>query len=129
MNIEVFAACDFAQDNSGKLTIVGIFDTIGARTTPLVHPFMCIAVRIRFMMHELGKHLVRLEMKDPDGTTLLHPFEKRIDLSNIGNDSSTANVILNQIGLRLQSFGKYEIQLFIDNEYKTSLSLYVARVN
>ena len=27
MNIDILALCDFAQDNDGKLTIVGTFDT------------------------------------------------------------------------------------------------------
>ena len=31
MEIEIFTLCDFAQDNSGKLTVVGTFDGINSK--------------------------------------------------------------------------------------------------
>jgi len=34
MEIEIFTLCDFAQDNSSKLTVVGTFDSIQSRQFP-----------------------------------------------------------------------------------------------
>jgi hypothetical protein len=48
MKTEIFTFCDFAQENGGKLTIVGTFDTIIARHFPCVHPQLSVVIRIRF---------------------------------------------------------------------------------
>jgi hypothetical protein len=44
MKIELFTFCDFAQENGGKLTIVGTFDTIVSRNFPCVHPQLSVVV-------------------------------------------------------------------------------------
>lgn len=127
MNIETFVTCDFAQDNMGKLTVVGMFDTINAKQLPLTHPFMCIALRMRFMMHELGKHSIRIEFRDPNDTLMLMPFEGQIDVSNIGTDSGTANIVLNHMAMQFKIHGKYLIRLFIDTVERASIPLYINR--
>ena len=38
MKVELFALCDFASDYGGKLTVVGIFDSIFTKQMPAVHP-------------------------------------------------------------------------------------------
>ena len=48
MKIELLALADFAADYGGKLSVIGIFDTIFARQMPAVHPHCCLAVKLRF---------------------------------------------------------------------------------
>jgi hypothetical protein len=127
MNVEVFAVCDFAQDNAGKLTTVGCFDTINARAIPAKHPFMSVAVRIRFMIHELGKHRIRLVFKDPEGGMVLPPFEGEIDISNLGTDTTSFSFVLNNVGVEFKREGKHELSLAIDDRPAGSIPLYVRK--
>jgi hypothetical protein len=127
MNVELFAACDFAQDNSGKLTVVGCFDTINTRALPAKHPFMSVAARLRFMIHELGKHRIRLVFKDPEGGMVVPPFEGEIDISNLGTDTSSFSFVLNNVGIEFKNAGKHEISLFVDDKPISSIPLYVRK--
>lgn len=127
MNAELLVTCDFAQDNAGKLTVVGCFDTINAKALPVKHPFMSIAARIRFMVHELGKHSVRLAFKDPQGGQVLPPFEGGIDVSSLGTDTTAFVFVLNNIGVEFRHPGKHEIALSVDGKPLSAIPLYVRK--
>lgn len=128
MNVELFSVCDFAQDNSGKLTVVGCFDTITVRGLPAKHPFMSVAVRLRFMIHELGKHRIRIAFEDPDGEDVLPAFEGEIDISNLGTDTTSFSFVLNNVGTEFKKLGKYGISLRMDGEEAASIPLYLRKV-
>ncbi|WP_407992464.1 DUF6941 family protein, partial [Pontiella sp.] len=66
MKIEVFALCDAATDNHGKLNILGTFDQIYAARVPVSHPACAIALRLRFDKMEEGVHSVKLQLVNPD---------------------------------------------------------------
>jgi hypothetical protein len=125
MNTELFVTCDFAQDNAGKLTVVGAFDTINAKVLPVGHPFMSIALRMRFFMHELGEHSLRVEFLDPEGESLAATFDNRLNISNIGTDSLGVNLVINHVGLQLKLPGKNEVRLYLDDELQAAIPLYV----
>jgi len=127
--VETFVACDFAQDTQGKLTVVGAFDTITADAVPATHPFMCVATRIRFMIHELGRHEVTVEFLDPEGKQVAPPFKGSLDVSGLGTDSVAADLVLNHVGVRFGSFGKHEIRLLVDGEPRASAPVHVRRKN
>jgi len=54
MKLELFTLCDFAADYGGKLSVVGIFDTLGAKQVPAVHPQCAVAAKMRFEKIEEG---------------------------------------------------------------------------
>jgi hypothetical protein len=128
MVIEVFSACDFAQDNHGKLTVVGAFDAINVKAFPAAHPLLCVAVRMRFFMHELGRHAVKVETLAPSGEAVIPPFEGSVDINNIGSDSTAINLVISHIGLRLNEPGKHELRLSVDGDPVGSLPLYVQKI-
>jgi hypothetical protein len=63
MKVELFAACDYAADYAGKLTLVGVFDTLGAPSIPVVHPQLSVVAKLRFDDAEAG-HLRALDELD-----------------------------------------------------------------
>src|SRR5215510_14466335 len=67
MKMELFTFCDFAQENGGKLTIVGTFDTIISRNFPCIHPQLSVVIRLRFDMWEFSDHTFRIETRDLEG--------------------------------------------------------------
>ena len=58
MRIEIFALCDAATADFGKLSMLGVFDTIWVTKTPAIHPQCAIALRTRFERIEIGEHRV-----------------------------------------------------------------------
>jgi len=126
MNIEVYALCDAATNDMGKLNMLGAFDTIVAIQLPVVHPQCAIALRIRFGNIEKGEHRVTVNFVDLDGRNIIPPANGNINV-NIpdGQRSGSANLILNIQRLKLEKYGEYSIDLAIDGRSEGSLPLLV----
>ncbi|MFH2113275.1 MAG: hypothetical protein ABIJ86_02050 [Spirochaetota bacterium] len=127
MTIEILGLCDFAQDAYGKLTLVGAFDAITVHDFPAVHPFMCVAARIRFPIYELGEHTVRVEIIGPDGSFLVPPMDGKLAVNGIGGDSACANLTLNLMNLHLKDETSWRINLAIDGHEKAMIPLYIRK--
>jgi hypothetical protein len=130
MHVEAFALCDFAADYGGKLTIVGIFDSIFARQMPAVHPHCCIAVKIRFEKIEEGAKKLRLSLADDDGKPVLPPIEIPINVAMPPEAPSNAiQVVANIGGMKIEAYGEYSIDLAIDGRHEGSIPLFVRPMN
>ena len=126
MRIEVFALCDAATGDLGKLSILGAFDTIFAGQAPIAHPQCTIALRVRFERIERGDHKVEVHIMDGDGKKILPPAQGILKINFTDDQSSgSTNLILNIQGLKLEKFGEYSIDLAIDGQQKASLPLFV----
>lgn len=127
MKAEVFVLCDFAQDSGGKLSLMGAFDTLMARQVPVVHPFMCVAIRLRFAVYELGKHTIRVEFHDPEDLLLIPPFDNSVKLESISDDSGVTGLILQLAQVKFEKFGKHRVKLLLDGAEIAEAPLYVRR--
>lgn len=126
MQIEIFALCDAATADFGKLSMLGSFDTIWVTKTPAVHPQCAIALRVRFERIERGEHKVVVHFVDIDGRNVISPAQGAITINFPEEQSSgSANLILNIQGLKLDRVGEYSIDLAIDGQLKASLPLFV----
>lgn len=128
MKIEVFALCDAAVDYAGKLSLLGAFDGIFARETPVVHPQCAIALRVRVPRAEEGKHHLTINFIDADGRPVMPGvnanFEVRIPPER---DSVSVNLVLNIHQLRFEAFGDHAVDLSIDDRPEASLPLVVVQ--
>ena len=126
MNIEIFTLCDAATGASGKLNILGAFDTIFAAKMPAIHPQCAIALRIRFESIERGEHKVIVNFVDADGKHIIPPLNGVIQV-NFREDQrySSSNLILNIQQLKLPRYGEYSIDFAIDGKQEASLPLFV----
>ena len=126
MQIEIFALCDAATADFGKLSMLGSFDTIWVTKTPVVHPQCAIALRVRFERIERGEHKVVVHFVDIDGRNVISPAQGAITINFPEEQSSgSANLILNIQGLKLDRVGEYSIDLAIDGQLKASLPLFI----
>ena len=126
MQIEIFSLCDAATSESGKLNILGAFDTIWAKKMPVVHPRCTVALRFRFHSSEGDKHNVSVKFIDADGRHIIPPMKGAIGINySQGQRSASANLILNIQNLKLEKYGEYSIDLSIDGESRSSLSFFV----
>jgi hypothetical protein len=126
MKIEVFALCDAATDNQGKLNILGTFDQIYAAKVPVVHPACAIALRLRFDKMEEGIHKVNLQLVNPDGIPVFQPMEGEVH-PRMGEDveSVAVNLILNFQHVKFAEFADYQITLAMDDVAMGTLPLRV----
>lgn len=124
MEIEIFTLSDFAQDNGGRLTIVGTFDQIASKTFPATHPSCSLSCRLRFAAKEAGEHFFRLKLIDSAGNDLVTPIEGNINV-NIPAQQQYAglNIVVNLNQLKFEKPGRYSFELYINNDWKTGLPL------
>ena len=127
MKIELFVACDFAADYGGKLTVVGIFDTLGAPQTPVLHPQLCVAAKLRFDDTEAGPKNVRFTLTDIDGRDVLPPIEMPIvaPASSVDTATSVVNLVLNIGHVRFERLGEHSLDLSLDGVQVASAPLFL----
>jgi hypothetical protein len=131
MKVELFTACDYAADYAGKLTLVGIFDTLGAPSTPVVHPQLCVAAKLRFDDLEAGPKQVRFTLTDADGRDVLQPIEMQIVAPAPATDTATSvvNLVFNLGHIRFEHLGEYALDLFLDGVQIASTPLFLRPVS
>jgi hypothetical protein len=125
MKIELFTLCDFAQEQNGKLTVVGTFDTIIGRDFPCVHPQLFIVIRIRFDLWEFGTHSFKIETRDLDDEKTLEPVTGRIAAKGAGNATTVSHLVYSITNLKFTSSGLVNFILYIDDKEITSIPLYL----
>ena len=125
MNVELFALCDYAQEEGGKLSILGLFDTLCAQEFPATHPLFCVAARLRFPVYELGSHEIRFAIRDAEGRDLLPPFEGSISVDGIGIDSAASNIALRLANVPLPGESSWRAILFVDGAEVAHTPLYL----
>ena len=129
MNIEAFLLCDAATEQQGKLNVLGAFDTIFAKQLPVIHPACTIALRIRFEISEQGNHPVKILVIDEDAKPVGPKLDGNINVKvRDGMGSTIANLILNIQRLQFEKYGKYRIDLTIDNQTIADLPFTVREV-
>ena len=126
MKIELFTFCDFAQENSGKLTIVGTFDTIIARNFPCVHPHLSVVIRLRFDLWEFTNHKFRIETKTLNGETVIDPFQGNVDVKGVGNATAVSHLVFTISNLHFKSLGVINFILYVDDREISSIPLYLS---
>ena len=127
MKIELFTFCDFAQENGGKLTIVGTFDTIISRKFPCIHPQLSVVIRIRFDMWEFNNHPFRIETRDLNGELSMEPISGNLDVREVGNSTAVSHLVFTIGNLHFKNPGTVNFILFLDDKEAGSLPLYIRK--
>jgi hypothetical protein len=127
MKTELFTFCDFAQENGGKLTIVGTFDTIISRNFPCVHPQLSVVIRLRFDLWEFAGHSFRIETRDLDGEMNMEAISGNLDVKGVGNTSAVSHLVFTVSNLRFNNPGVVNFVLFIDDREVESIPLYIRK--
>lgn len=127
MKVEIFTLCDAATvDAAGKLNVLGSFDRLNARETPVIHPQCALAIKLRFEHVEEGPKQLRIAFVDQDGTAFMQNLEATTEVRFHGDDpSATVSVALNIQQLRLPRFDEYSIDLAVDGRQEASIPLFV----
>jgi hypothetical protein len=127
MKIELFTFCDFAQENGGKLTIVGTFDTIISRNFPCVHPQLSVVIRLRFDLWEFANHTFRIETRDLDGGAQIEPITGNLAVKGVGNATAVSHLVFTIGNLHFKNPGVVNFALYIDDKEIGSIPLYIRK--
>jgi len=127
MKTELFTLCDFAQENGGKLTLVGTFDTIIARDFPCVHPQLAVVIRLRFDLWEFGRHVFRVESRDLDGEGTIQPVTGTLEVKGVGNATAVSHLVFSIPNLRFKTGGVVSFVLYVDEKEIGSVPLYIRK--
>ncbi len=127
MDVQVAALCDSAADYNGKLCLLGVFDTIGVRQLPAVHPHCSIAVRIVFHTGEEGRHQLKLTLIDEDGRNLLPNIPPpNLDVRMPEHMYfASSNLVFNLQGMKFEKAGNYSIDISVDGKIIARIPLQV----
>lgn len=127
MTAEIFTFCDFAQENQGKLTIIGTFDTIITRNFPCIHPQLSVVIRVRFNINEFCPHSFRIETRDLDGEMCMESISGKMDVRGVGNATAVSHLVFSIGGLRFRNAGVINFILYIDDKEIASVPLYLRK--
>lgn len=127
MDVEAFLVCDAANDQFGKLSLLGAFDAIISTSAPIVHPQFSVALRIRFKKSESANHPFRINIINEDGKSIFQkPFDGNVNVQiNEAEESAVINLIVNLRDVRFEKFGRYSVDLTMDGKQRGSLPLFV----
>jgi len=126
MKIELFTFCDFAQENSGKLTVVGTFDTVVSRTFPCIHPQLYVVIRLRFDLWEFSNHEFRVETRDLNGDTVIKPVTGNVEVKGVGNATAVSHLVFTISNINFKQPGVVNFVLYIDDRELSSIPLYLS---
>lgn len=126
MNLQVAVLCDAATEDSGKLNLLGAFDTIYTRELPAAHPQCSIALRVSFDHEDEGDHQLRLSFVDADGASIMPPMEIPVQIG-LAEDAhfGTRNFVVNIQQLKFEQPGLYSIDVTWDDAPEASIPLVV----
>jgi hypothetical protein len=130
MEIDIFTLCDYAQDVGGKLTIVGTFDKIYFPELPGFLPICSIATRIRLNKNETGEHSLTISILDSNEKEIIKPIRGKFNVDlTIGDEQGTASLVIGIGKLKFDSYGKYCINLFLDEGKVKTLDFVVKKTS
>jgi hypothetical protein len=129
VQIVLAALADYALiDQSGRLSVVGIFSHIWIRQAPTVHQRTHLVVRLVGRRNEIGEHKLKIRFLDPKGQeTLGGEGTFTVGEPVAGVTDVEAGVIL-AYDLPLPVLGRYTMELSLDGTLMTTLPLSVAEM-
>ena len=126
MDIEVFVLCDAATDSAGKLNVLGAFESLLARSVPVVHPQCAMALRMRFARIEEGDHEIKICLVEADGLPVVPDLRAGVHVKFHGQESSlAANIVMNLQRVQFKTAGEYSINLAVDGRFERAIPLAV----
>ena len=129
MQVQLAVLCDAATDYSGKLNILGTFDTLITSHLPAVHPQCSIALRLTFQKQEEGQRVIQMNFVDEDGKSVMRAIELYLDVV-VPDDTIflSRNAIITMQNLPLNNAGLYSVEISVDGVQQTNIPLLVKHV-
>ena len=130
MHVALAVLADGANvTREGKLNLLGIFDTIFARTFPVMHPQMQLVLRFEAEPQEAGtRRDVEVQFLAADGRVLFRlPGAVMVQQRNVG-DTVRMDQIVTLNNVQLEHPGRYRFHVVVDGEPAATVPLHVEQI-
>jgi hypothetical protein len=128
MEVVLSALADAANTtDTGKLNVLGVFQTIYTSAVPARHPQMYLVLRFKASPGEKGhEHQLRFVLVDEDGTQVLSspPYVVVVPIEDRSLNPEF-NVIISLPNLPLPKFGRYIFDILVNNSSTKQVPLSV----
>ena len=129
MNIEIIAVCEAATMSLGKLSVIGVCETIYTPIIPVTHRGLSLLLRLRFSHIEQGDHLIRLQIVNADGKLVAPVVNRELIIRFTGDELSQVHSVgIPLDDLTFTDYGEHLIDVAIDGRHTWSLPLYVKQM-
>jgi len=126
LRLEVFALCESAVEQGGRLSLLGTYEVVQTTGFPLVLPQVTVVLRVRFWPAESRGHALRLVLTGPDGAVVGAPVEVMARLQPVcGERSAAYNLIAQMHNLRIEEAGEHTFDFYLDGKIEGRLPLCV----
>lgn len=127
MIVALAVVCDHALiDQSGKLSVIGIFERIWVERFPAVHPRLHLVLRLKGRRTEVGEHPIAIALRDPDGREVLRgDGQVQIPEPPAGVMEVEAGAVL-AFDVPLERPGTYAFDVTVDGEIQATLPVSVS---
>ena len=110
---------DVRREENGKFILLGLFETIGAREFPAVHPILFV---VNGWIGGVGTFRQYSRILDPQGQEIARDQETSFQLANL---KARHSVIARFNNLELPAAGEYAIEILLDGDLKVRYQLVV----
>lgn len=131
MQIDIATISEYAIiDQVGRMSVLGIFDTMGAQQMPLVHPRFFICLRLGCRPIEANtQHTVSVVVQDQDGhqrAKVEGPFTVPVGQA-MPDGPIAVQMVFEFAGVQFLRTGQHSVEIAIDAQHRTSLPLIVVQ--
>jgi len=123
MRLNFILMCDqaFQDPASGKGSIIGIFDTIGAKAVPTVHPRFFVVVNTS---GNKGSYAGTIEIINKKNDEVIASARGMIEM----NPKGANTLVVNFVNVVFPAFGSYWLKFTIDGNILTTPESHYIRV-
>ncbi len=113
---------DVRREDNGKFILLGLFETVGAREFPAVHPVLFV---VNGWIGGVGNFRQYSRILDPAGAELARDQETAFELSTL---KSRHSVIARFNNLELPRPGEYAVEVLLNGDLKLRYPLVIEQV-
>lgn len=122
MEIKLATICEYVTiDNTGKLSLMGIFDAINASSFPISISKMYLVLVVKGNISEIGEHNITIDFINEEGKNIITSGSFKFTLNKGVIPSS--NVIIDFNNMHIEKSGDYQFVINIDNETDIQIPL------
>jgi len=113
---------DVRREHNGKFILIGLFETIGTKKFPAVHPVLYV---MNCWISGLGMFRQRSRIIAKDGKVLAEDKESSFILKDL---KSKHRIIARFNNLKFDTPGEYSVEVLLDGELKVRYPLLIKKI-
>lgn len=114
---------DIRREDNGKFILIGLFETIGAATFPVMHPVLYV---INCWCSGTGAFKQKTRIVAPGNTKLIEDKETEFNLTDL---KAKHRIVARFNNIRFDNPGEYAVEVLLNNELKVRYPLIVDKVS